>query len=67
VFVGDVPNGARLDDVVCGGDESRLCCNVPAFGQKVVATGKIEAETEPDLVLRGSRWALTDVSLCTQP
>jgi len=36
VFVGALPNGVRLDRLACYGDDSRLCCPVPAFGQVVV-------------------------------
>jgi hypothetical protein len=64
-FVGDIPNGARLDGLGCGGDESRLCCSVPAFGQPIVATGKLMPETDPGLVQYGTRWRLGDVTLCT--
>jgi hypothetical protein len=40
----------------CDGDESRLCCGAPAFGQTVIATG----------VLTGSprRWGLKDATVC---
>jgi hypothetical protein len=65
VFVGDIPNGARLEGLTCGGDESRLCCEVPAFGQVVVATGKVIKESDSMLVSRGVRWSLSDVKLCS--
>jgi hypothetical protein len=43
--------------LACAGDESRLCCGAPAFGQTVIATG----------VLSGSAyhgWGLKDAVLC---
>ncbi len=65
-FVGDIPNGVRLDGVRCGGDESRACCNIPAFGQTVVATGRLVEEHETSVTERGGYWALTEVTLCTE-
>jgi hypothetical protein len=55
-----------LQGLTCGGDESRKCCEVPAFGQLVVATGKIMKETESNLVYHGSRFSLSDVTLCNE-
>jgi hypothetical protein len=66
VFVGGIPDGARLEGMTCGGDESRVCCEVPAFGQVVVATGKVMKETESMIVSRGGRWSLSDVTLCSE-
>ena len=65
-FVGGVANGVRLDRFACYGDESRLCCPVPAFGQVVVATGRIMKETESLTLNSGGRFALADVTLCTE-
>jgi hypothetical protein len=66
VFVGGLPNGVRLEGLLCGGDESRVCCPVPAFGQTVVATGKIVDEHEGSVTERGGRWALAEATLCTE-
>jgi len=66
VFVGDIPNGARLEGITCGGDESGICCEEPAFGQVVVVTGKVMKETESMIVSRGGRWSLSDVTLCSE-
>lgn len=66
VFVGDIPHGARLAGLTCGGDESRICCEVPAFGQVVVATGYVMNELDSMIVSRGGRWSLSDVVLCVE-
>jgi hypothetical protein len=66
VFVGGVANGVRLDRFSCYGDESRLCCQVPAFGQVVVATGRIMKETDAFALHRGGRFVLADATLCTE-
>jgi hypothetical protein len=60
--------GARqlpLGGLGCVGDDSASCCNAPAFGQTVVATGRLEAD--PDGVTRPglSDYRLADVTLCT--
>jgi hypothetical protein len=66
VFVGGIANGVRLDRFTCYGDDSRLCCPVPAFGQVVVATGRIMKETDPFLLASGDRLWLADATLCTE-
>ena len=48
--------GLRLDGVDCRGDESRMCCTAPAFGQAVIATGK--------LVGNYTGWSLMAPELC---
>jgi hypothetical protein len=42
----------------CVGDESRLCCNVPAEGQLVVATGRLRRSEAT------KTWQLVDANLC---
>lgn len=66
VFVGRVPDGVRLEGLRCNGDESRLCCPVPAFGQVVVATGRIVNETSRSVLAHGGRFMLADPILCTE-
>ncbi len=66
VFVGDFPNAVRLEGLGCSGDESRRCCQVPAFGQLVVVTGRLMKETDSSLVARGSSFSLVDAVLCTE-
>ncbi len=61
VVLGDSASPLRLwsrgGEFECVGDESRLCCGAPAFGQTVVATGVLFGSAE-----RG--WGLRDVTLC---
>gem|GEM_PF-4975969 len=45
------------------GDESRQCCDVPAFGQTLVASGTLQA-IPPELRKGGIAWELKDVELC---
>ena len=57
--------GVRLDGLRCIGDESRVCCDLVASGQMVVATGKLVADQDrffnrtPPFKLGG------DVKLCS--
>jgi hypothetical protein len=44
----------------CSGDESLLCCSLPAFGQRVVAKGKLVGSSD-------SGWGLWSAELCTAP
>ena len=64
VFVGRVPDGVRLEGLTCYGDVSRICCPVPAFGQVVVATGRIMQETDRSVLAHGGRFVLADPVLC---
>ena len=41
----------------CDGDESRLCCRTPAFGQMVVATGKLVGS-------KARGWDLMSAEIC---
>jgi hypothetical protein len=41
----------------CRGDESRLCCLTPAFGQLVVATGELGGSKE-------TGWFIRDPEVC---
>jgi hypothetical protein len=61
VFIGDPPRGAFLE-YGCGGDESRQCCNAPAFGQEVVVSGKLVPRSHGEW--DGAHWSITDAELC---
>lgn len=52
-----------LHGLSCGGDESLSCCNAPAYGQSVVATGTLVRGNEEKM---GEHLALRDVSLCSE-
>src|SRR6266542_3916052 len=56
--------GLRLRGPQCGGDESRLCCPLPAFGQQVVATGTLVRDSES--LPSEKRWSLQKFELCLE-
>jgi hypothetical protein len=51
-----VDEGVRAGELDCRGDDSRLCCNGPAYGQPVIATGKLTPSY-------GS-WTIAPAELC---
>ena len=54
-----------LPNVGCFGDESRLCCNVPFKGQKVVATGMMKVVAWNEARVESWTWVFRDqVTLC---
>jgi hypothetical protein len=56
LVLGDVdPPLSLRDGYNCAGDESRLCCDLPAFGQTLVATGTLG---------RNNEWSLADLTMC---
>jgi hypothetical protein len=42
VLAGGVTEPLRLDGLSCAGDDSEICCDAPAYGQTVIATGRLE-------------------------
>jgi hypothetical protein len=59
-MVGLSPHAIVLFNFGCGGDESRLCCNAPVFGQRVVALGVLTRYDAP----KGIHWGLENATLC---
>jgi hypothetical protein len=53
----------ELDRLGCTGDDSGLCCDTPAFGQHVIATGKL---IHIPLGPGGIEWQLNDPRLCVE-
>jgi hypothetical protein len=53
----------QLEGLFCSGDESQVCCNAPAYGQSLVATGKLEQGTNH----AGEKiWKLVGATLCEE-
>ncbi len=55
------PNALALPGFTCHGDDSSLCCKVPANGQMVTAKGKLQ-KAPPGSPLK---WQLTQATFCT--
>ncbi len=62
VVLGDAP-ALALAGQFCSGDDSALCCNAPAYGDILVASGHLE---KSDSATSGglSPYQLTDVTFC---
>lgn len=65
VVLGAGDDQLGLTGLGCAGDDSAICCNAPAFGQTVVASGRLQAAT-PGVRPGRPRYALTDITLCTE-
>jgi hypothetical protein len=50
----------QVPGLSCSGDESTACCNAPAYGQPVIATGRIVYLDD----INQPKWALADATLC---
>lgn len=62
VVLGAAP-ALRLDGLFCEGDGSAACCNAPAYGDTLVASGRLAAKAE-QFDTRLSGYSLTGVTLC---
>ena len=59
VLVGEPTGSLPLRGLTCSGDDSLLCCSVPAEGQAVVARGRLQK-----LSAGVSKWQLDAPTLC---
>jgi hypothetical protein len=57
VLVGEPSGSLPLLGLTCSGDDSALCCSVPADGQAVVAKGRLQKAA-------AGKWQLKDPALC---
>jgi len=60
VLVGEPAGSLPLRGLTCSGDDSTLCCSVPADGQAVVAHGRLQKAAAGGV----SKWQLSDPTLC---
>jgi hypothetical protein len=63
VIVSDGARTIRIDGLYCHGDDSRSCCNVPAYGQEVVTSGTLLGDTNYNATDE-NRWHLTNAQVC---
>ena len=61
VLVGGADGAVSIEGMWCSGDESRACCNAPAFGQTVIASGVLVRE-QRHLTTVG--WRVVNGSVC---
>jgi hypothetical protein len=59
VLVGEPQGSLPLRGLTCVGDDSAVCCSVPADGQAVVARGRLQKSA-----IGGSKWQLSEPRLC---
>jgi hypothetical protein len=55
--IGGAEEKLALATFECAGDDSRVCCNAPALGQPVIATGVLERT-------RRGTWQLASPEIC---
>jgi len=63
VLVGGPDGALSIEHRSCFGDESRACCNAPAYGQNVIASGVLVPEQR---YIRTVGWRLVNVTLCEE-
>jgi hypothetical protein len=59
VLVGEPTGSLPLRGFTCSGDDSVLCCSVPAEGQAVIAKGRLQKQAAGS-----SQWQLSEPTLC---
>jgi hypothetical protein len=65
VVLGGPADGLLLQGLFCSGDESLACCNAPAYGESLVATGRLEQDFTGNWS-SPSGWTLAFVTLCSE-
>ena len=58
----DAPDSLELEGLRCSGDESKLCCPYSPRASAIAVGTLVKVE---DLLAKGYRWTLRDVTLCT--
>jgi hypothetical protein len=59
IAIGGAEVDLLVENMACYGDDSRLCCSAPAYGQPVIATGRLGE--------RDGRWTLHEGRVCAEP
>jgi hypothetical protein len=63
VVLGGASETLTLGGFFCDGDDSQSCCNAPAFGQSVVATGELTPTPSQG---KHMPWVLAHAELCSE-
>ena len=64
-FISHGSENVLLEGRYCGGDASRVCCDIPAVEGTVVALGTLQPAPTV-LATSGVRWSLRRVELCSE-
>jgi hypothetical protein len=63
VVLGTPEQPLGLQGLFCNGDQSRTCCNAPAYGQTVVASGRLQRGMDAGAGM--PQWSLAQPTLCS--